>query len=97
MADPVLVNGSPIAYDKVPVQYMVDGMRNYFEHGISPGSFGYALLCGDFMEMARRADENNAACFMDWAKWLYNHAPAGSFGSRENVKEWMKSRQRSVA
>ncbi len=40
----LIVNGRPIPYETVPVSYMADSMRNYFEHGISPGSFGAALL-----------------------------------------------------
>jgi hypothetical protein len=92
----ILVNGRPIAYEKVPVHYMADGMRNYFEYGILPGSFGTALLSGDFFEICRRADGNNCRCLWEWACWLYNQAPAGSYGSQANVQAWAK-RQRERA
>jgi hypothetical protein len=42
-----MVNGKPIEYDRIPVNYMVDGMKLYFECGILPGSFGTALLEND--------------------------------------------------
>ena len=89
----ILVNGSGIAYEKVPVRYMADGMQNYFEHGILPGSFGTALLSGDFFEICSRADDNNRRCLWEWACWLYNHAPAGSYGSRTNVEAWATRRR----
>lgn len=89
----LLVNGRPIPYDTVPVRYMADGMRNYFEHGISPGAFGVALLCNNLCETFARADDNNSRYIRDWVQWLYDNAPAGSWGSRENFMDWMESRQ----
>lgn len=89
---PLYVNGQPIRYDLVPVDYMADGMRLYLEHGIGPGSFMTALLCNDLMGACGRADLQNRAALFAWAQWLYNYAPSGSYGSRENVREWMKSR-----
>lgn len=84
------VNGAPVRYDLIPVPYMADAMRNYLEHGIEGGSFLDALLCNDFMKMCGHADDNNRAALFEWASWLYNHAPSGSYGSRENVREWIR-------
>jgi hypothetical protein len=33
VAQELLVNGRPIEYDRVPVRYMRDGMKLYFENG----------------------------------------------------------------
>ena len=89
----LIVNGRPIPYETVPVSYMADSMRNYFEHGISPGSFGAALLCNDLRETFGRADDTNGRHIRAWVQWLYDNAPAGSWGSRENFMEWMESRR----
>lgn len=93
----VLVNGKPVRYDTVPVPYMVDGLRLHIEFGGPTGSFLFALLCGDFFEMARRADDNNMAAFQEWARWFYNYAPQGCFGSMESVAEWRKHRSAEAA
>jgi hypothetical protein len=89
----IKVNGEPIRYDLCPVRYMAGAMERYLEHGIMPGHFGEALLCNDFMEMCRRADENNQQAFFEWGRWLYNYAPSGSYGSPEAVRDYVKSRQ----
>ena len=57
----LIVNGRPIPYDTVPVRYMADGMRRYFEHGIPSGSFGHALLCNDLRETFARAELSSSA------------------------------------
>lgn len=85
----ILVNDATIAYDKIPVPYMADAMRNYFEYGVLPGHFGTALLTGDFFEICQRADDANRRNLWEWACWLYNYAPAGSFGTKENVAAWV--------
>lgn len=89
----LLVNGRPIPCETVPVSYMADGMRRYFENGISPGSFGTALLCNDLRETFGRADETNSRCIRQWVQWLYDNAPAGSWGSRERFNDWIAQRQ----
>ncbi len=93
MIDQLLVNGRPIPYDTVPVAHMAGGMRRYFENGISPGSFGKALLSNDLCETLARADDDNAACVRQWVQWLYNNAPAGSWGSPANYANWITRRQ----
>jgi hypothetical protein len=97
VAQELLVNGRPIEYDRVPVRYMRDGMKLYFENGISPGHFGTALLSNDLMEAFGRADESNREAMFEWVSWLYNYAPAGSYGSPECVSAWIKSRQSEAA
>lgn len=88
----LLVNGEPIAYESVPVGYMADGLRLYFERGIPPGSFMLAVLAGDLFAACSKADNTNRYFIWDWAKWFYNHAPAGSYGSPERVKEWIDAK-----
>ena len=78
-------------YSKIPVPHMVEDMQRYMEHGIPGGNFMMALLECDFIEMCRRADDDNRTALWQWACWLYNEAPAASFGSRTLVDEWMHS------
>ena len=90
MSKELLVNGKPIRYDLVPVDYMSEGLRLYFERGIMPGDFMSALLRNDLMGACGRADAMNSRHIYEWAVWLYNHAPGGSYGSDANVKAWVK-------
>ncbi len=76
-------------YTKIPVLYMIDHMRAYMEKGHPPGSFLTALLSNDLMEACRRADDANRLSLGLWAAWLYNEAPAVSFGSPTRVNNWI--------
>ena len=70
-------------------EYMRAGVARYVVRGVPPGHFLKALFCNDFMEMGRRADGENGRALMEYAKLLYNHLPAGSFGSESNYREWV--------
>lgn len=83
-------------YRRAPVGYMVEGLRNYFEHGVVTGSFLSALLCNDLKETVACADSMNRDYLVEWVHWLYNEAPAGSWGSREAVQEWSKARAQAA-
>ena len=85
----LLVNGAPIPYHTVPVAYMESGLRRYFEERQDVGDFLTALLCNNLRETLACADDENAQRIPEWVRWLYNHAPAGSWGSRENYKAWL--------
>lgn len=89
----LLVNGKPINYDAIPVPYMADGLRLYLENGILPGDFMLSILSNDLIRACDHADINNKHNIFAWAQWLYNYAPAGSYGSPERVQAWIKSRQ----
>ena len=64
--------------------------RRYFEHGIPPGSFCVAVLCNDLSGAVLRADQFNARAIGAIVCWLYNNAPAGSWGSEENYFSWIR-------
>lgn len=89
----LLVNNKPIRYDLVPVRYMEDGLRLYLEDGTMPGDFMEAILRNDLMTACAHADATNKHNIFQWAEWLYNYAPMGSYGSSENVQNWSKQRQ----
>lgn len=79
---------SEIDYSLIP-EHMRDGMRRYIENGIKPGSFQVAVLSNDLMEAFKRADDVNATAMQNYARFLYNHAPCGCFGSPAHVTDWI--------
>jgi hypothetical protein len=86
----LLVNGRPIPYDTVPVSYMADGLRLYFEHRIPPGSFMLAVLSNDLSDACGRADWLNRQNICRWVDWLRNYAPREAWGSPERVQAWLR-------
>lgn len=72
--------------------HMHEGMLRYIEHGVEPGSFLKAVLMNDMMRACEKADSENQDRLFDYARYLYCAAPRGSFGSPENVAEWMAHR-----
>ena len=86
----VLVDGIPVNYAKVPVDYMAQAVEYYIERGIQPGGFLSAVLSNDFIEAVGRADEENSNNLREWGVFLYNHLPAGSYGSQDNFNNWIR-------
>lgn len=77
-------------FPNVPIE-LREGFWNYFAYGISPGSFGLAVLCNDFLGAAVRAHPSlPSATFRDMAKWLLHHAPRHSFGDKKTVEVWIQ-------
>lgn len=52
------------------------------------GSFLRAVLGNDFMGALAHADEENTKALQGWGLFLYNHAPAASYGSDERMSAW---------
>lgn len=71
-------------------EYMLGGLKRYFENRIPPGDFLMAVLQNDLRGSCMRADSVNRYKLFDYLNWLYNEAPMGSWGSPENVKNWLK-------
>lgn len=67
-----------------------DGLAAYFETGRKVGDFLTAVLQNDLMLAASYADDHNHAYLVAYAKFLYNYAPTGSYGSREAVEAWQE-------
>lgn len=72
--------------------HMWGAVERYFVQRIPPGNFLTALLCNDLMAAFGRADDINAANMRQWCQFLYNYAPAGSYGSPERVAAWLGER-----
>ncbi len=76
-----------INYSRLP-DYMQDGVKRYIEHGIMPSDFLQAVFSNELVEAYNRADSVNIAAMFEYAKFLYNEAPRGSWGSRKAMTEW---------
>lgn len=70
--------------------YMIPGLTRYLVDRIPPGSFLMAVLQNDLMKALSCADSANINCLKAYGMFLYNHAPLGSYGTRENVDSWLK-------
>lgn len=69
--------------------HMFPGVERYMLEGVAPGNFLSALLCNDLMDAMGRADDTNADAIRQWCQFLYNFAPANSYGSPEIFKAWL--------
>lgn len=67
---------------------MVDGIVNYVEKGIPPGDFLAAVFSNDFIEVVKRADDENMRNLPAYVAWIWMEAPGNCHGSRKIVAEW---------
>lgn len=74
-------------------EYMRAGVVRYIEDGTPPGGFFRAVFANDLMGACEKADRTNRRRLFDYCQWIYNHAPAGSWGSREAIREWCATRR----
>lgn len=80
-----------VSYNKLPA-HMQEAARLYVERGIQPGSFLRAVLENNLTESFGQADDENRLFMFEWARWLYNDAPGGCWGSKDVVAEWINRR-----
>lgn len=69
---------------------MMDELQRYIENRVSPGDFLTAVIQNDLKEAVSRADDENLINLPAYVAFLYNHAPIGCWGSRENFKCWIE-------
>lgn len=80
-----------VDYTKVPTQHMVEGVRNWVEHGVYPGSFLTCCFANDLYRAASKADMFNRRNLYEWAIFMFNELPADCWGSYEQLEKWRKS------
>ena len=73
---------------KIP-EHMHEGIQNYIEQGLRPGSFLYNIFCNDFVHAAGQSDDINRNCLLDYAILLYNDFPIPSWGNEGKVNMWI--------
>lgn len=81
--------GRPADWSLIP-EHMIGGLRRYIEHGIPPGSFLTAVLSNDLRGAFERGDDINRVAVENYVRFLYNYAPAGSWGSSACFADWCK-------
>ena len=74
--------------NSVPL-HMRESIIRYLLQGIPFGSFLSAVFADSLVEAAGAADGTNINILPAYAKFLYNYAPRGSWGSREKVSAWI--------
>lgn len=71
-------------------EHMHEGLMNYLEHGIEPGSFLDAVLRNKLVEAFACADHINLAAMFGWATLMHRFVPITARG--EHVDQWMEDR-----
>ncbi len=75
-------------------QYMMKPLMSYIQNGQRPGDFLTAVICNDLHTAVARADEHNIINIKAYIGYLYNEAPAGCWGSYDNMQEWINQKQK---
>ena len=65
-------------------------LRLYVEKGVLYNSFLYSFLTNDLKGAMCGADSRNLYAFAAVFKYVFNNIPSCSWGSKENVEEWMR-------
>ena len=72
--------------------YMADGAWFYFHERIPGGSFLNAVLENDLAKATMCADGTNINLLPQYIRFLYSHAPADAWGSKENVRAHLEGK-----
>lgn len=70
-------------------EHMHEGIINYVEHGIHPGSFLYAVFGNSLVDAASQADDINKYHLLAYAALIYNGLPWDCWGSYDVVEKWI--------
>lgn len=78
-------------WEMVP-EHLRDGLRRYVEDQIEPGGFLMAVLTNDLIRTVGLGTPTSLAGLHDLISFLWNHAPAPSWGTPQKVAEWLADR-----
>ena len=68
----------------------VGSLTRYVEEGVPTGDFLKCVISNDLSGACSHADNINIHLIPIYVAWLYNHAPAGCWGSASNYKNWLR-------
>lgn len=71
-------------------------LYNYFVYGLEPGGFMTAVLANDLHAAATKADHWNTQLISQYARWIFYHAPTGSYGSYDAVRSWLSKNEHYI-
>lgn len=67
----------------------VETILNYLWRGLPPGGFIRAVLNNDLVEAAQRADSRNLGLLPEYASFMVNSMPEGSWRHAMHVDHWI--------
>ena len=67
---------------------MMPAIQQYIERGVIPGHFLQKVICNDLFGAVGHADDENVRNLSAYAKFFYNQAPQGCWGSKQHMKDW---------
>lgn len=79
-------------YSKISDSTLED-LARYVKDGDRPSGFLSAILENDLFHAVSRADLENKQSIVPLVKLIYNHLPAGSYGSPKQVESWCREKQ----
>lgn len=82
-------------YSSIP-ESTIETLTAWIESARPVGHFCGAVISNDLREACARADLRNRAALYEIVAWLYNHAPIGSWGYADALKEWPRRLKESV-
>lgn len=65
------------------------GLARYMFDRVRPGGFLQAVLRNDLLEAVNRMEPGSYEVLRGLTAFLYNFAPANSWGSAERVEKWL--------
>lgn len=77
--------------DCVP-EHAQESIENYLMYGYDPGGFMSAMFAGNLFSAASSADQANGPAMQEIANWIMHCAPVGSYGHRQNVRDWLQDK-----
>jgi hypothetical protein len=80
-----------VNWQRVPV-HMREGVALYVERGIPQGDFLSALISNDLKLCCAYADVTNRTAIWDIVSFFYAYAPAGCWGSKARMEEWIANK-----
>lgn len=75
-------------YRRIPT-HLLEGLADYAEKGVPPGGFLTSVLENDLRRACDKADLDSRRCLPDLVRLVFNHLPAGCWGSPAKVEQWI--------
>ena len=69
--------------------HIAPGLIRYIHEHVQPGGFLLAVFENDLFKTFAKADMSSRGALERITSYIYNHAPAGCWGSKEAVKQWL--------
>lgn len=69
-------------------EYMWEGVQRYLLYGVCTGDFLQGVLENSLARAGAHADRVNQQLLFEWAGFLFNGMPKGSWGSVAQVDIW---------